>query len=145
VQSVNDGQGLGAGRGGKKECVVRPAMATPKLMAICCVVLAMELALLVWASVVSAKASVFMLVYCSEEKRSICEGEKNNEPDRGVDSDGGEGGDDEADDNGVGDEHAAVTDEIEQALENHFHAQRSQGLGHDEAGRTEWRCIRGQS
>ena len=52
---------------GTKYAVVRPAMATPKLMDICCTVLAMELALLVCASVVSAYTSVLMLVYCRDE------------------------------------------------------------------------------
>ena len=40
--------------GGIKNAVVSPAMATPKLMDICCKVLAMELAPLAWVSLVSA-------------------------------------------------------------------------------------------
>ena len=40
----------------------------PKLTDICCIVLAMELALLVCSSVTSAYTSVFILVYCSELK-----------------------------------------------------------------------------
>jgi len=51
---------------GTKNAVVRPAVATPKLIDICCIVLAIELALLVSFSVMSAYTSVFMLVYCSD-------------------------------------------------------------------------------
>ena len=39
---------------GTKKAVVRPAVATPKLIDICCMVLAIELALLVCSSVMSA-------------------------------------------------------------------------------------------
>jgi hypothetical protein len=43
-------------------------MHTPKLIDICCIVLAMVLALLACSSVRSVYTSVFMLVYCSEVK-----------------------------------------------------------------------------
>jgi hypothetical protein len=51
---------------GTKSAVASPAAATPKLIDICCIVLAMELALLASFSSMSANTSVFMLVYCSD-------------------------------------------------------------------------------
>jgi len=51
---------------GTKSAVAKPAAATPKLIDICCIVLAMELALLASFSSMSANTSVFMLVYCSD-------------------------------------------------------------------------------
>lgn len=51
-----------------KKAVTSDAEATPKLMDICCAVLAIELALLVCSSVTSAYASVFMPVYCNDVK-----------------------------------------------------------------------------
>ena len=48
---------------GTKKAVVSPAVATPKLIAICCIVLAIELALLVSRSVMSAYTNVFKLEY----------------------------------------------------------------------------------
>src|SRR5271165_3650601 len=53
-------------RSGMKNAVASDAVATPKLIAICCIVLAMVLALLVCSSVTSAYTRVFMLVYCSD-------------------------------------------------------------------------------
>src|SRR6266699_3154317 len=52
-----------------KNAVASDAVATPKLIDICCIVLAMVLALLVCSSVTSAYASVFMLVYWREVKK----------------------------------------------------------------------------
>ncbi len=51
---------------GTNNAVASPAAATPKLIDICCIVLAMELAPLVSFSLMSAYTSVFMLVYWSE-------------------------------------------------------------------------------
>jgi len=49
-----------------KKTVTGDAEVTPKPMAICCAVLAMELAQLSCSSLISAYTSVFMLVYCSD-------------------------------------------------------------------------------
>ncbi len=63
-----------------KKVVARPAEATPKLMDICCIVLAIVLAALVSSSVMSANTSVFMLVYCSEVKVPVAECEQHDFP-----------------------------------------------------------------
>ena len=46
--------GLECKRSGMKNAVASDAVATPKLIAICCIVLAMVLALLAWSSATSA-------------------------------------------------------------------------------------------
>ena len=51
-----------------KNAVASEAVATPKLIDICCIVLAIVLALLACSSLTSANTRVFMLVYCSEVK-----------------------------------------------------------------------------
>src|ERR1044072_3389621 len=52
-----------------KAAATSEADATPKLIAICCPVLAMVLAMLVSLSAMSAYTSVFILVYCRDEKK----------------------------------------------------------------------------
>jgi hypothetical protein len=54
VDAVNHFPAVGVNASGNKNAVARPADATPKLMDICCMVLAMELALLVCSSLISA-------------------------------------------------------------------------------------------
>jgi hypothetical protein len=49
-----------------KNAVAQPATATPKLIDICCAVLAMELALLASPSAMSVNTVVFILVHCSD-------------------------------------------------------------------------------
>ena len=58
--------GCDRNRSGMKMAVASDAAATPKLSDICCIVLAIVLAMLASAAATSAKARVFMLVYCNE-------------------------------------------------------------------------------
>ena len=55
-------------RSGMKSVATSEPTAMPKLIDICWTVLAMVLAMLVLLSLMSAYTSVFILVYCSEEK-----------------------------------------------------------------------------
>src|SRR5215469_7281944 len=61
--------GLARKRSGRNAAVTSDAVAAPKLIDICCRVLAIELAALACSSVTSAYTSVFMLVYCNEVKK----------------------------------------------------------------------------
>jgi len=71
-----------------KKAVVSPAAATPKLMDICCAVLAMELALLVSASMISAYTRVFHARILQRLEGSVAEGLQHDDPDRRGESDG---------------------------------------------------------
>ena len=63
---------------------------------------------------------------------SVEEGEKDDRPDVGMESDGSEEEQQDAEDEGIRDEHPAVADGGEQAGHEGFHAHRGKGLGHDE-------------
>ncbi len=73
-----------------KKAVTSEADATPKLMAICCMVLAMELAVLACSSVTSAVNQRVHAGVLQRREESIAEHLRHDQPDRRALADGGE-------------------------------------------------------
>ena len=90
-----------------KNAVVSPAAATPKLIDICCMVLAMELALLVLSSVDIGINQGIHAGVLQRREGAIAERLQHDDPERRAGPDGREQHQEEAEDDRVRDQHAA--------------------------------------
>ena len=115
-----------------KTAVSSDAVAMPKLIDICCMVLAMELALLVCSS---DDVGIDQRVHAGILQRAeepVAECQNHDEPNRRAHSDGREKPDEQPENHGVGNQHGAVAEAAQNARHGHLQAHRGDGLRHHE-------------
>ena len=136
-----DKDGWIAARGGwgKKNAVIRDVLATPKLIDICCAVLAMEAG---GAGLLFIDFGVDQRVHAGVLQRreeSVREELNDDQPNRSANADGGKSKNHCADEQRVGYKNGAVAEACENFRHRNFQAHRSDGLRHHQRARLDRR------